>query len=540
MARLFPSSSPKSALSAGDYQELQILATLERGLPDAYTLFHSVDWAQGTDGGEIDIVVVNQAGDVLLIEVKAGTVEVEAGGIFKRYSSGTTKNVVNQVRGQLSGIRTRLSECGLKVRLHHLLVLPGVRVLHDTVQWPRAQIVDANEVEQLVSRVRDVLDVGVHGPLSDRVLAFFENRFRVAVDVSALVGRLQTSTTRLSAGLATWVPRMQIPSGLLRVRATAGSGKTQLALRLMRDGAAGGAKVAYLCFNRPLADHIARLVPDRVHAETFHEFAWRLVRGSEPEAQVPRTPQAFDAVTTRAIQLLAARDPDLDLLVLDEVQDLHVGWIEALLGRLRPQGRAVLLEDPDQQLYLDRDEFDIADAVTIRCTENYRSPRALVRLVNLLQLADSEIEALGLHEGEAPDPLVYDTTRELERATQKAVERCLERGFAMEDIAVVSLRGLGNSHLLASERLGDWRMRRFLGRYDAQDQPVWSDGELLVESVRRFKGQAAPAIVLTECDFEELDELQRRLLFVGMTRARVHLEWVVSSRTVKALENALN
>jgi len=76
--------------------------------------------------------------------------------------------------------------------------------------------------------------------------------------------------------------------------------------------------------------------------------------------------------------------------------------------------------------------------------------------------------------------------------------------------------------------LGAWTLRRFTGAFDAGGAPVWTEGDLLVESVRRFKGQAAAAVVLTECDFAELDAMNRRLLFVGLTRARVHLEWVLS------------
>ena len=49
-------------------------------------------------------------------------------------------------------------------------------------------------------------------------------------------------------------------------------------------------------------------------------------------------------------------------------------------------------------------------------------------------------------------------------------------------------------------------------------------GPLLADTVYRFKRQSAPAVVLTECDFEQWDEKARRLVFVGLTRARVHLE----------------
>ena len=87
MARLNPSLPPSAALTVGEYAELDLLQTLERGLSNAYILFHSVDWSRGTgtqeQHGEIDIVVLNQAGDVLLIEVKSGSVDFLPGGIFK-------------------------------------------------------------------------------------------------------------------------------------------------------------------------------------------------------------------------------------------------------------------------------------------------------------------------------------------------------------------------------------------------------------------------------------------------------------------------
>ena len=88
------------------------------------------------------------------------------------------------------------------------------------------------------------------------------------------------------------------------------------------------------------------------------------------------------------------------------------------------------------------------------------------------------------------------------------------------------------------DRLGSWELRRFTGRYDEGGAAIWAEGQLLIDSVRRFKGQAAGAIVLSECDLAELDPLSRRLLFVGLTRARIHLEWVVSARTAALLDRA--
>lgn len=542
MAKVYPSLPMHMALTPGLAAELDVIERLAAGLPEGFTVFHGVDWSSGSGPGEahgeVDAVVVNPAGDLMLLEVKSGGVEFRPEGLFKRYGR-QTKDVTAQLRQQYGGLRARLQQAGLSVRLHHLLVLPDLQVRSDTVQWPRERIVDCDELGTLAQRVLGQLGWGgsAAGTVPARVHAFLENRFEVAPDASALPGRLQEASTRLSAGLATWVPRLSVPSGLIRVVGTAGSGKTQLALRLLRDADAQGLRAAYLCFNRALADHIARVVPVRVPAETFHEYALKTCRrsGGAPD---PAAPGAFAQIEAGCIGVLQGAAPDLDLLVLDECQDLQPEWVEALLSRLRHPGRAVLMEDPQQQLYADRPAFDLPEATVVSSMENFRTPRAVVALINLLGLCEHQVEARSAYPGETPDPLAYGDDAGCLRATEAAVRRCLDRGFPVADIAVVSLRGREHSLLQRADRLGPWPIRRFSGAFD-DGGAVWTRGELLVESVRRIKGQAAQAVVLTECDFEDLSPMTRRLLFVGMTRARMHLEWVLTHRASAAVARAL-
>jgi predicted RecB family endonuclease len=110
--------------------------------------------------GEVDIVVVNQAGDVLLIEVKSGPVDFGSSGIFKTYG-GRSKSVTGQIGLQYGALRGRLKDAGLGVALHHLLVLPDVQVQSESVQWPRERIVDSADMDHISTRIAQTLGPGI-------------------------------------------------------------------------------------------------------------------------------------------------------------------------------------------------------------------------------------------------------------------------------------------------------------------------------------------------------------------------------------------
>ncbi|NBY28450.1 MAG: NERD domain-containing protein, partial [Betaproteobacteria bacterium] len=160
MAHLFPTLPLLPGNKAGERTELALLQTLQASLSDAYTLFHSVDWSRGSglqeQHGEIDIVVLNQAGDVLLIEVKSGEVTFAPNGIYKAYDH-QVKDVAAQVKRQYGAMRSRLEAAGLAVRVFTLLVLPDMQVQAETALWPRSRIVDSKEVADVGARIAEML-----------------------------------------------------------------------------------------------------------------------------------------------------------------------------------------------------------------------------------------------------------------------------------------------------------------------------------------------------------------------------------------------
>lgn len=91
-------------------------------------------------------------------------------------------------------------------------------------------------------------------------------------------------------------------------------------------------------------------------------------------------------------------------------------------------------------------------------------------------------------------------------------------------------RGAQSSVFSQCDQVGGVGLRHFTGEYDEDGRQVITEGHLMFDSVYRFKGQEAPAVILVAIDPNtEFLTHAERILFCGMTRATVQLELVVNS-----------
>lgn len=530
MAILSPGNRPSIRADIGLYRELDVLERLEQALPDSYEIFHSLEWHRASQGedrhGEIDLVILSPAGYLLLMEVKAGDLTLRDGSLVKLYSS-REHDVGRQCRVQYSAMVNLLKEAGLRTWVTNCLVLPDYTVGQaHVVAVPRERIIDASDYEVIGSKIQEIL-AGNHGTFDrDSLRHFLNNEFRVVTNLAVLRDQLKGATQRLADGLATWVPRIEAPSKAVRIQATAGSGKTQLSIRLLEAAAAASQSALYVCYNRSLADHMVSISPARSTISSFHELCVDHYRRHYQEPDFTN-PDIFSTMTDAYIADSESFHEKFDVLIVDESQDIDPGWMSSLLPQLKNDGRLYVMGDDDQRLY-DRDEFDLPEAVTVSCRDNYRSPQAICQVINAFSLAERAVVSRSPFHGELPGFHVYASDKDLVSTTAEVVEGLLARGFAISDIVVLTGHGRARSVLLNSEHIGSHRTRRFSGRFSRNSDPIWTEGDLLVESVFRFKGQSAPAVILSEVDFVELSPLERRKLFVGLTRARMAVEIVVS------------
>jgi hypothetical protein len=559
MARLIPDDLGPYAFDPGAHAgEIETLRALRDGLGDDYSIYHGVTWARVQRGasvfGEIDFIVAHRSGWLLAIEQKDAPVAVRDGDLVASYrgpaarQGAQNKSVTVQLARNLNALRSEFARRhdGRQLVIDHLLYLPRARLagaLPAGIAPERVLDADGtHSLAQTVVALHDAASVPLGGaewatPLE--IEDFLAQKVRAEPHIGLLGRSAREFSSRAAEGLSTWASRLSLTPWRLRVRGTAGSGKTQLALQMLRAAHRSREQALYVCFNRPLADAMRAVAPDPATAVTFHELAALALAqtGQTPDFTAPGV---FDAMSARLAELAPALADTFATLIVDEGQDFEPAWAQSLLKLVREDGRVLWLEDPRQALY-GRAPVELPGWAVLESPVNYRSPRRLVEFMNWMQLCDETIEAGSGIEGEDPLWRLCEDDEDPAAQTGEAVRALLDQGYAPASIAVLSFRGLERSRIAGPDgplRLAGLAISRPAG-FDAQGAAMRTAGTLLVDTVYRFKGRAADAVVLTEIDFEALDEAARRRLFVGITRARLQVALVTSRRASAAMLDAL-
>ena len=263
MARIVPSVADVQ-LASPHRGERETLSSLKR-LGPAFTVYHGVHWtrtrATGTAFGEIDFVVVNRAGDVLVIEQKNGPLIETGNDLRKRYAEGE-KSAIGQLHRNIDRVRDGFrahNRRSLK-RVELLLHCPDHRVVRlNAAGLDRERIVDARRRHELPAIIEGILGAGEEDPFAAMVHDFFRHSFEVVPDVNAHVEGQQRSFMRLNGSLLETIHNIETER--LCVRGAAGCGKTGIAIGFYTRAVSEGRRPLLVCFNRPLRDTLHSRLP---------------------------------------------------------------------------------------------------------------------------------------------------------------------------------------------------------------------------------------------------------------------------------------
>ena len=466
MAKVIPAHWQAMEALGAAQRELETLALLARELSDDYTVFHGIHWTRVEHGaslfGEIDFAIVSPGGRLLVIEQKSGFLDETGEGLVKRYGS-TEKKVALQLNRNIHGLQSRFSANGPdKLGVDLLLYCPDYTVRRPEIAGiDPARIIDAKRKDQFLSIIRNLLPLDEPAPLAGRVKDFLGQVLALVPEIGAVAHEVDALHTRLSGGLATWGRRIECEPFRVRIIGTAGSGKSQLALAALNDAVSAGRRALYVCYNRPLADHMALLAPTGTMVATYHQLCDRALRSTGQLVDFMK-PDAFQLLESGFSNLPTLAEWMFDEIIIDEGQDFREEWLPTLLGLLKPDGRIWWLEDPMQNLY-GRPTLALPGWVTLRSDTNYRSPRDILESLRQLGVMPDAVDGGSPLTGSEVEILTYADTRGMIDATKKALAQGLAAGFKRPQMAIVTWRGREHSQLLGFDQIGPHTLRSFTG-----------------------------------------------------------------------------
>ena len=546
MAKIYPSGWRELNAVPDVTRELETLHYLGQHLNDHYSIYHGIHWTRIQEQnfsifGEIDFVIVGPTGKILLIEQKTGLLEETHKGLKKKYSD-KTKDISFQISRNADNFQQRLkgSFKDEKIYLDSLLYCPDYHVLNkSSAGIPEERIIDKSRKERLIKVIQEILpdsepDTNKNSKLHNFLLDILE----IVPDVNLIIGEANTLYTKLSGGLAQWAQCLDFEPFRLRVIGTAGSGKTQLAVNVYRQSIKAKRKPLYICYNRPLADHIAKIVPEGGEVAAYIQFADRLAKKNN--FLINYSSENRYAEMEEFINNFRPQPSDLfDDLIVDEGQDMNQIWASNLLKMIQDNGRVWWLEDPMQNLY-SRDPVYLKNWVTIYSQSNYRTPKNILNELNLILCLQKQIESESPIEGNSVDVIFYSEKESLVEKTIKGIDMAISMGYKPQQIALLTYRGRESSALSPYTQIGKYKLRAPQHDYDEYGNQIYSEGDLEIDSVHRFKGRSAPCVVLTEIDFENFDESAKRRIFVGVTRATMTLIMIMSRRSKDIILKGIN
>ncbi len=559
MARMIPSPLPDDVPSEA---ERLLYRKFEAELPADWTVLCGARWIgrrgrlEGQDG-EADFVLLHPTEGILVLEAKGGAIELDGRRgvwiqrrgreerILKQSPLAQAEDSKHALLRILRGMRALASR---ELHLVHAIALPHVQVPGEGLgpDAPRARLMDANDLQQPLTWVRAALR-SADRRRPDK-LPLGKDGVEWIVDAVAVRRTLNVHTPTLAATAGEKLARLtqqqfdllNTLSVIPRARVTGGpgTGKTLLALETARRFGAQGMNTLLLCFNAPLGGHLAEATFDTpgVTATHFHAFCRTLAHeaGLDAKLRAAETAEGYEhAFPEILLEAAEALDRRYDALVVDEAQDFRETWWAALEGCLAagPEAPLYLFEDADQVFSTNPSPVRPGDLQgPFQLTKNCRNSDEIHAFLAACPEGPKGCRSSGVSTGIRPRLLDVDDAGKLPRTVSATVAHLIkEWSVPASEIVVLTPRSPKTSALGKVERLGpapvSWRERE-------------SDRHVLIDTVYRFKGLEATAVVLAEIRADAKPDPHTHLL-VGASRATIHLDLLAGADVVDLLGQAL-
>lgn len=496
--------------------------------------------------GEIDFVVVCERG-VACLEIKGGRVECRDGQwtFIDRYGTERVKpeGPFAQVTGNMFSLRDILKKrFEGNPHMKNILMASGVVFPDITFHSDSQEIIPeiiydrtTEDISEYMNQVFDYWQQRRHREPSKlspsdirEVVQFLRADFCFIPSLKDRLEQVEQKLVRLTAEQAQLMEALGMNDHLI-VEGGAGTGKTLLAAEFARRQLERGARVLYLTYNKNLAHHVMRSLPetDQLKVVNIHALFGEYVPVDVEELQ--KDPQKYfaqilperfyDYISEKQSTDPDAADMQYDLLIMDEGQDilkpLYLYSLDCLLKGGLDHGKWAVFYDEKQNIY----NPEYQDGMDILRSYSHTKFRLFVNCRNTVQIGTYSAKASGVtfaefmrENGEEVGKISYEDEKDFGGKIKEIMKTLREGKVSPGDITFLSPKKYQNSKL-ATLKLAVNELRD-----DFKPDPSVP----VFATIQGFKGLDAKVVIL--CDVEALRrETFSQYIYLAGTRARTLL-----------------
>jgi len=317
----------------------------------------------------------------------------------------------------------------------------------------------------------------------------------------------------------------------LLISGGAGTGKTLIGLEVARRKAESGFRVAYICYNRLLAQWVGRQVKKNQTPNLITGTVNSLLnemtdthppqRASESWWEFEGLNQIMEKLTSPNLGGLAK----FDYLVVDELQDIlskPLLWdcLKELFGDTLANSHYLLMGDFEHQTLSVDMEIVLENLSKIECyschwklQENCRNYKELGDLTVRISGFDTPPWVGYMRSGggfDVASTKLYENVTDQIDLLETEISSLEMQGYKLTDITVLSYQSY-KSNVFESLKI------RGIPIHDAERPEASS---VNYSTVKKFKGMESPVILLADVYFSPNEiEYQRRLFYTALTRS---------------------
>jgi len=345
----------------------------------------------------------------------------------------------------------------------------------------------------------------------------------------------------------------------IAIRGLAGTGKTILLAQRAVDIINERKRVLILTKTKPLNKFLQLLtnITDSRLTITWIDYFVRSVfkKNNEPYSYAKESEsnrEHFDEYVPSMCLEIFEKYPDekYDLILVDESQDFHRNWYEALCFAKKDDGQIFFFYDPFQEqieksMIADLEKGE--DVTKFPLKLNFRNTWEITNLLQKLitsffpenkMLYEKPIE----NHGEKPELIeINDRNEQIEKIIETIDKLVRKEKILPKNIAVIydgSIRAPSRNELSLTTEI----KKKGLGVVSAEEysEPYLDKSKencISLDSIRRFKGLEKTVIILTNLD--EITKETVKNLYTGLSRARAHLILISKKNVIQQIRNLL-